>query len=94
MPVHDYDGTVTSVRSAKMLAPTTAPAFTTTTTTTLTRCPRATIGTTTHKSPRASLQLTHGLRGYIRQMRSCARTENTKNIINTRIVHLSLSATP
>jgi hypothetical protein len=31
------------------------------------------------KSPRASLQLTHGLRGYIRQMHSCAPTGKIEN---------------
>jgi hypothetical protein len=41
-----------------------------------------------------SLQLTHKLGGYIRRMRSRAPTENVKNIINTKIIRLSLSATP
>jgi hypothetical protein len=81
-----HDGTVTSVTSAEMPTPTTTPAFTTTTTITPTRHPQATTATITHKSSQASLQLTHGLGGYIWQMRSRAPTENTKNIINTRIV--------
>jgi hypothetical protein len=46
------------------------------------------------KSPRASLQLTHRLGGYIRQMCSRAPTENTKNITNTKPTQLSLSVTP
>jgi hypothetical protein len=94
MPACGHDETVTSVTSAEIPAPTTIPAFTLMTMTTLTRHPRATTATTTHKSPRASLQRTHGLGGYIRRMRSSTPTENTKNIINTRIVQLSLSATP
>jgi hypothetical protein len=36
------------------------------------------MATITHKSPRASLQLTHELRGYIWRMRSCAPTENNE----------------
>jgi hypothetical protein len=36
---HGHDGTVTSVMSAKMLAPITAPTFTTTAITTPTKCP-------------------------------------------------------
>jgi hypothetical protein len=83
-----------SVTSAKMPAPITTPTFTTTATTALTKHPQATTATITHKSSRASLQLTHELGGYIRRMRSRAPTENTKNTINTRIVQLSLSATP
>jgi hypothetical protein len=90
----DHDGSVTSVMSAEMSAPITAPTFTTTTTTTPTRHPQATTATITHKSSRASLQLTHELRGYIRWMRSCAPTENSKNTTNIRIVQRSLSATP
>jgi hypothetical protein len=93
-PARGQDGTVTSVTSAEMPAPTTTPAFTTTVTTTPTKHPQTTMATITHKSSRASLQLTHELGGYIRRMRSCAPTENTKNTINTRIVQLSLSATP
>jgi hypothetical protein len=46
------------------------------------------MATITHKSSRASLQLTHELGGYIRWMRSRAPTENTKNIINTRIIQI------
>jgi hypothetical protein len=94
MPTCGHDGTVTSITSAKMPAPTTTPAFTTTTTTTPTRRPRATTATITHKSSRTSFLLTHELGGYIRQMCSRAPTENTKNIINTGIVKLNLSATP
>jgi hypothetical protein len=45
------------------------------------------------KSPRASLQLTHGLGGYIRRMRSRAPTENTENSTNTKPTQLSLRAT-
>jgi hypothetical protein len=89
-----HDGTVTSVTSAEMPAPITTLAFTTTTTTTPMKCPQATMATVTHKSSRASLQLTHELGAYIRWMRSRASTENSKNTINTRIVQLSLSATP
>jgi hypothetical protein len=44
-----------------------------------------------HKS---YLQLTHELGGYIRRMHLCAPIENMKNTINTKIVQLSLSATP
>jgi hypothetical protein len=58
------------------------------------KCPQATTSTTTHKSSRVSLQLTHELGGYLRRMLSRAPTENTKNTINTTIVQLSLSATP
>jgi hypothetical protein len=89
-----HDGTITSVTSAEILAPTTTPAFTTTTMTTPTKHTQATTATITHKSSRASLQRTHELRGYIRRMRSCAPTENVKNTINTKIVQLSLSVTP
>jgi hypothetical protein len=56
--------------------------------------PQAITATITHKSSRASLQLTHELGGYIRRMCSCAPIENTKNTINTKIVQLSLSVTP
>jgi hypothetical protein len=63
-------------------------------TATPTKRPQATTTTITHERSRASLQLTHKLGGYIRRMRSCAPTENTKNTIDTRIVQLSLSATP
>jgi hypothetical protein len=89
-----HDGTVTSVTSAKMLVHITAPTFTTTTTPTPTKHPQATTTTITYKSSRASLQLTHELGGYIWRMRSRAPTKNTKNTINTKIVQLSLSATP
>jgi hypothetical protein len=89
-----HDGTVTSVTSAEMPTPITAPTFATTTTTTPTRHPQTATVTITHKSSQASLRLTHELGGYIRRMRSRAPTENTKNTINTRIVQLSLSATP
>jgi hypothetical protein len=77
-----------------MTTPTTTPTFTTTTMTTPTKLPQATTATITHKSLRASLQLTHELKGYIRQMCLRAPTENSKNTINTRIIRLSLSATP
>jgi hypothetical protein len=82
------------VTSAKMPAPITAPTFATTATTTLTKLPQATTATITNKSSRVSLQLTHELGGYIRRMRSHAITEDMKNTINTKIVQLSLSATP
>jgi hypothetical protein len=94
MPARSHDGTVTSVMSAEMPTPTTTLTFTTMATTTPTKRPQATTATITHKSSRASLQVTHELGGYIRRMRSCAPIENTKNTINTRIVQLSLSATP
>jgi hypothetical protein len=89
-----HDGTVTSVTSTEMPAPITVPTFTTMTTTTPTKHPHATTATITHKSSRASLQLTHELGGYIRRMRSRAPTENSENTTNTRIVQLSLSLTP
>jgi hypothetical protein len=58
--------------------------------------PQATTATIMNKSSRASLQLTHELRGYIRRMRSRPRapTENVKNTANTKIIRLSLSVTP
>jgi hypothetical protein len=46
------------------------------------------------KSLRASLQLTRGLGGYIRRMRSHAPTENTENNANAKPTQLSLSTTP
>jgi hypothetical protein len=46
------------------------------------------------KIPRASLQLTHGLGGYIRRMRSRAPTENTENNTNAKSTQLILSETP
>jgi hypothetical protein len=49
------------------------------------------MATTTNKSSRASLQLTHELEGYIQWMRSPAPTENLNT--NTKIHRLSLSAT-
>jgi hypothetical protein len=91
---HGHDGTVTSVTSVEMPAPITAPTFTTTAITSPTKHPQATTTTITNKSSRASLQLTHKLGGYIRRMRSCAPTENVKNTTNTKIIRLSLSATP
>jgi hypothetical protein len=94
MSVRGNDGTVTSITAAEMLVPTTTPTFTTTTTTTPTKHPQATMAIITHKSLRASLQLTHELGGYIRPMRSRAPTENPKNTINTRIVQLNLCVTP
>jgi hypothetical protein len=72
----------------------TALTFTMTAMTASTKHPEATTTTITHKSLRASLQLTHELGGYIRQMHLRAPTENTKNTKNTRIVWLILSATP
>jgi hypothetical protein len=89
-----HDGTVTPVTSAEMPVPITTPTFTTTATTTPTKRPQATTATIMNKSSRASLQHTHELGGYIWQMRSHAPTENMKNTINTKIVQLSLSATP
>jgi hypothetical protein len=77
-----------------MPVPITTPSFTTTTTTTPTKHPQDTTTTITHKSSRASVQLTHELGGYIRRMRSHAPTENLKKTIHTRIGQLSLSATP
>jgi hypothetical protein len=65
MPARGHDETVTSVTSVEMPAPTTTLAFTTTTTTTPTKHPQATTATITRNSSRASLQLTHELRGYI-----------------------------
>jgi hypothetical protein len=91
---HGHNGTVTSVTSDEMPAPITAPTFATTATTTPTKRPQATTTTIMNKSSRASLQLTHKLGGYIRRMRSHAPIENMKNAINTKIVQLSLSATP
>jgi hypothetical protein len=73
-----------SVTSAEMTASTTTPAFTTMAMTAPTKHPQATTATITHKSSRASLQLTHELGGYIRRMRSRAPTENSKNTINTQ----------
>jgi septal ring-binding cell division protein DamX len=88
-----HDGTVTSVKSVEMLAPITAPTFTSTAITTPTKHPQATTATNTNKRSRASLQLTHELGGYIWRMRSRAPTENVKNT-NTKIIRLSLSTTP
>jgi hypothetical protein len=88
-----HDGTVTSVTSAEMPAPITAT-FTATVKTTPTKHPQATTATITNKSSRASLQLTHEPGGYIRWMSSRTPTENVKNSINTKIIQLSLSATP
>jgi hypothetical protein len=89
-----HDGAVTFVTLAEMPAPITTPTSTTTTMTAPTKHPRAATATTTNKSSRASLQLTHELGGYIWRMRSCAPTENMKNATNTEINRLSLSATP
>jgi hypothetical protein len=89
-----HDGMVTSVTSADKPAPITAPTFTMATITAPTKHHQATTVTITNKSLRAILQLTHKLGGYIRQMRSCAPTEDVKNTINTKIIQLSLSATP
>jgi hypothetical protein len=89
-----HDGTVMSVMSAEMPAPVTAPIFTAMVMTTPMKCLQTTTTTITNKSSRTSLQLTHELGGYIRRMCSCAPTKNMKNTINTKIVQLSLSATP
>jgi hypothetical protein len=89
-----HDETVTSVTSAEMLAPITAPTFTTTAVTAPTKRPQDATATITDKSSRGSLQLTHELRGYIRWMRSRAPTEDVKNTINTKIIQLSLSVIP
>jgi hypothetical protein len=78
----------------EMPVPTTTAIFTTTAMTAPTKHPQAATATITHKSSRASLQLTHELGGYIRRMRSHAPTKNMKNTINTMIILLSLSATP
>jgi hypothetical protein len=66
---------------------------TTTTTTILAEHSQATTATIKLKSSRASLQLTHGLGGYIRRMRSHAPIENTENNTNAKTTQLSLSAT-
>jgi hypothetical protein len=58
-----HDGAVTSVTSAEMPAPITAPTFTTADTTAPTKHPQATTTTITNKISRASLQLTHKLGG-------------------------------
>jgi hypothetical protein len=92
--VRSHDQAVTSGTTAEMPAPITAPTITTTAMTALTEHPRATTATITNKSLQASIQLTHELGGYIRRMHSCALTENEKSITNTKIVRLSLSATP
>jgi hypothetical protein len=89
-----HDGTVTSVTSSEMPAPITAPTFTTTVMTAVTKHPQSTMATITNKSSRASLQLTHELGGYIRRMRLRTPTENVKNTTNTKTIWLSLSATP
>jgi hypothetical protein len=81
---HSHDGAVTSVTSTEMPVPITAPAFTTTAITALTKHPQATTATITNKSSRVSLQLTHELGGYIQRMRSRAPTENVKNTNNTK----------
>jgi hypothetical protein len=68
--------------------------ITTTAITAPTKHIQATTTTITNKSSRSSLQLTHELGGYIRRMRSRAPTENMKDTTNTKIIRLSLSATP
>jgi hypothetical protein len=83
-----------SVTSPDMPASITAPTFTMTAITTPMKRPQATMATITNKILQASLQLTHELGGYIRQMRSRAPTKDMKNTINTRIIQLSLSTTP
>jgi hypothetical protein len=55
---------------------------------------QATTAIIKHKSPRAILQLTHGLGAYIWRMHSRAPTENMENNTNTKSTQLSLSATP
>jgi hypothetical protein len=92
--LHNHDGAVTSFMSAKMPVPITTPTFTTTPITAPTKHPQAATATITNKSSQASLQLTHELRGYIRQMRSHAPTGNEENTTHIDITWLSLSATP
>jgi hypothetical protein len=53
--VHSHNGTVTSVTSAEMPAPLTAPTFTATVKTTPTKHRQATTATTMNKSSRVSL---------------------------------------
>jgi hypothetical protein len=65
-----------------------------TTTATPTKQSRTTTTTAKFKILRASLQLTHGLGGYIRWMRLCAPTGRIKNRSKTKPSRLSLSATP
>jgi hypothetical protein len=55
------------------------------TTTTQMEQSRTTTATMKFKSPRVSLQLTHGLGGYIRRMRSRAPTKRIKNRMNTKL---------
>jgi hypothetical protein len=62
--------------------------------TTPTKHSQATTAIIKHKSPRASLQLTHRLGGYIRRMCVRAPTENMENDTNAKSTQLSLSATP
>jgi hypothetical protein len=92
-PERGLNGVVISVMSAEMPAPMTTPHHHYGR-----NCPdetsKATTATIINKSPRASLQLTHELGGYIRQMRSRAPTENPKNTSNSKIHQLSMSATP
>jgi type IV secretory pathway VirJ component len=92
--VRNHDGAATSITTAEMPAPITAPTITTTAMTAPTKHPRAATATITNKSSRASLQLTHELGGYVRRMHSRAPTENEKNLTNIKIVRLSLSTTP
>jgi hypothetical protein len=87
------DARAPSTSLAFSTSPTTA-VTTTTTTTTPAKYSQATTATIKHKSPRASLQLTHRLRGYIRRMRSRAPTKNTKNNTNAKSTQVSLSVTP
>jgi hypothetical protein len=89
-----HDGTVKSITSAEKPAPITAPTFTTIAISAPTKRRRATTATITNKSSRASLQLTHEIGGYIRLMHSRAPAEDVKNALNTKIIQLSLSATP
>jgi hypothetical protein len=71
----------------------TTPTMPTTTTTTPTERFGTATTTIKFKSPRASLQLTHKLGGYIQRMRLRAPTGRILNKINTKPSCLSLSAT-
>jgi hypothetical protein len=94
--------TVTYITKVEMPAPpassalTTSPTLSTsptTTTATPAEQPRTATAIMKFKSPRASLQLTYGLGGYIRRMRSRAPIGRIKNKINIKPSRLSLSAT-
>jgi hypothetical protein len=92
--VRSHDGAVTSVTTAEMLMPITAPTIATTAMIALTKHSLAATAKIANKSSRASLQLSHELGGYIRRMRSRTPTKNEKSITNTKILRPSLSATP